>query len=333
MHIVNETKKLIHQLIEEERPNSILAIGDIASFRMGFFPWEQEAQNPHKPKSSNLCLVSRFTQDFSSCAKLSDFDVIFQSSEWKKQDCYQILIIADLLEYITQELALQLLDKFLGKAQKQVLLLCPKLGVGTAGATGINNGVQTYHPVVFSKYNFSYLSVGKEHENQTQIYSFYPNKKPQYKEADVRDKLFKNADKPLRIAYILPGQEISGATKQMLMQIKAMGKRGHKVFVYTKSQTAKSALPNWGMVDEDDVCGQYVLKPENDYLEHIRHVDAIILGWMQQANEFVDSEIPVFLWEQGSGPLFGDFGKALASTSDILENFGCCYKPDRKSVV
>lgn len=326
MYIASDTKKLIHQLVDEERPNSILAIGGSDSFRMGFFSWEQGRHPSRIPKKPSSCISNRAIHNFSGCTGISDFSVLFQSKEWMEIPCYDMLLVTDLFEFVPLELALEVLDILLKKTKKQILLLCPKLCVGTASSSGISNGVHRYHPVRLCEYDFTYTLLGKEHENQTQLYSFYP-KKSYPKPSKPLSVPKAGVQRTLRLAYILPDQDITGGMKQLLAQIKEMSRRGHQVFVYNKSGSAQSALPKWGNVEEKDVCGQFVLKPNDNYLEHIGDVDAIILGWMEQAPDVRAGSIPIFLWEQGSSHLFGDFGKPLASTSATLERFRSYYQP------
>jgi hypothetical protein len=251
-------------------------------------------------------------------------DALFHSDEWLAHLSYDMILVADLFETVPVPLALDILDRLLEKAKQQVLVICPKLCTGTA--TGINNGVQAHHPVVFRQYDFSYLLMGREHENQMQLYSFYP--KRQARGEVPRSLVIQDAGqwRPLRLAYILPDQDLTGGMKQLLLQIKEMHRRRHHVFVYTKSETAQSALPKWSDLTEEDVDGQFVLKPNEEYLEHIDQVEAIILGWMEQMSEVRGASVPVFLWEQGSSPLFGDFGKPLASTSATLMRFRSNYQ-------
>lgn len=310
--------------MKQEHPRTLLTIGGSASFRVGFFPWEQKSGAFQKTNILPSCSVTRMVHSFSEMRQMSDADALFQSDEWLAQPFYDILIVTDLFESVPVSLALKILDRLLGKAKNQVLVLCPKLSVGTAG--GINNGRRIYHPVVFQSYDFSYLLLGREHENQTQLYSFYPKRQTQGFTEAPAPKSAVSAPYPLRLAYILPDQDLTGGMKQLLVQIKEMHRRGHRVFVYNKSATAQSALPKWSDLTADDVDGEFVLTPSEDYLEHIGQVDAIILGWMEQVPEVRGASPPVFLWEQGSSPLFGDFGKLLASTSTVLVRFRSYYR-------
>lgn len=313
--IVNETKKTIHHVISQEHPRSLLVVGGGVSLREGFFPWERKSGAPAR------CKVTRFSRDFSGWKQPADAEALFKSEAWRDGP-YDMILVADLFECVPVPLALGILEKLLANTKKQVLVMCPKHSAGSVGA--INDGVQKYHPAVFRDFDFTYLLLGREHENQTQLYSFYP--RPAQGPAEP-PALPGKAEASLRLAYVLPDRDPNGGMKQLLMQMQEMRRRGHQVFAYGKGSGAKGAPPRWSSATEGLTDGQQVLAPDDDFLEHMAPVDAIILGQAQLAPELRGAPAPVFLWEQGGGPLFGDFGKPLAGAAAELAHFRACYQP------
>jgi len=172
--------------------------------------------------------------------------------------------------------------------------------------------------------DFSYKMFATS-EGSMQAYSFFPV--IDYPELAC-DKLAEpQAEaRKLRIAYVLPHQNLTGGLKAMLQQMKELKDRGHSVTAYYRSNTVKRAIPSWSHLKDDDVSAQIVIPAAADYLDHIDNADIIMLGWMDQAQEFFFSKIPVVLWEQGSQPLFGDYGDMQSSTSPERSNLHCIYR-------
>lgn len=321
--IVNETKNAIHHIILKERSRTVLAISGGASFRKGFFIWEQPSVAAQS-QPGIACTAQRVSLDLGRGKDMEEAESLFQADGPLASTQYDMILVTDLFDDLPVEAALSILAKLLKKAKKQVLVIVPQLCAGKA--RGVNDGLQKYHPVVFSKFDFTYILLGRDHENKTQLYSFYPTRAPAQKTL-APALLGTGKPRSLRLAYILPDQDLTGGMKQLLLQMREMHRRGHTVYAYTKGGAATAVLPKWSDVLDSDIDGQWVVPPEEAYLSHLAPVDAIVLGWMKQVPEFRHAEVPVFLWEQGSGPLFGDFGKPVTSHSNELKAFRSYYQP------
>lgn len=295
------------------------------TFREGFFNWEQQSrmlQRQHVPQ----CEVVRIALDKHALKKACKAKTLFEHEIFKDQRVYDLIIVADIFETKPIEATLQTLAQLLQKAKKQVLIAVPELC--KSDDTVLNEGLQKYHPVVFKDFDFSYLLLGRKHENRVQLYSFFPNAAnlENRETPPKKEKPATASKKLLRLAYILPDQDITGGMKQLLLQAQEMHKRGHHVALYTKSDTASAVIPPWSDLTEEDISEQHVLKMDDDYLAEIEDVDVAILGWMEQVPAFRRAKFPVVLWEQGSRPIFGDFVTPLASASKRRAAFRSYYR-------
>lgn len=310
-----------------ERPRSILVISRGSTFRKGFFVWERKKNTasprtfPQRSEVVRIALPKPVEKQKPLDAILGLHDAL------QGGKIYDLILIADIFEMWPTEEILKALEFLTTKVKKQVLAVIPQKSENISWGRRV--GVQKYHPVLFSDFNFSYLLLGRKHENKTQLYSFFKSSKKREQNKNIlqEDCPARPESALLRLAYVLPDHDLTGGMKQLLLQAQAMHKRGHHVSLYTKSSTASNAIPRWSDLAEEDIDGQYVLKPTEDFQACIGSVDAIILGWMEQVPEFQDAQVPVFLWEQGSRLLFGDFSTPQSSTSKERAEFHSFYKP------
>ena len=296
-----------------EQPQSILVMSQDENLGEDFLCWQNK---PEISSVTRLLIKSPL-----------DRDGLLKYDAFSENNSYDVIVIADVLESLPVEESLLFLKKILKRTKKQAIVLVEERDKKENIESKWR--LRRYHPVVFRDFDFSYLLTGKEDKNPIQIYGFYPQKSRfEISVAKKRQGQSFGAGKTsLRLAYILPDQDLTGGMKQLLLQVTEMHKRGHQISLYTKSETALTAIPPWSDLTESDIHSQHVLKMQEDYLDYIDYADAIILGWMEQVPEFKQSKIPVFLWEQGSRPIFGDFAEPQSSGGKQRLAFHSYYQP------
>lgn len=240
---------------------------------------------------------------------------------------YDVVFIADLLENVTLEVACNLIEAFLSRTNNSIIVMTPLYPYDLSTEDEIQASIRRYHPVAFKRFDFSYFLYPTS-EGQWQFYSFYPQKS--FPTLEI-DKLCisgnHDRNKKLKVAYILPHKNLTGGMKTLLEQMRQLTKRGHKVFAYLKSENDSSVLPEWSDLDpKRDIAGQVIVPPDKNFCEYIKDVDIIMVGWMTQLLEFLNTKIPVVLWEQGSEALYGDYGELLNSRNEKLEILRYIYR-------
>jgi len=234
-----------------------------------------------------------------SYAYLNDIDLM------KK---YDMIFIFHLFENLPAEEAKSMLVELLKKTEKSIILVTPIYPYDLETDNAIAS-IRTYHPIFFLGMDFSY-----KRQDDIQIYSFFPKiDYPHLKCDEIVDYI--NDIKKMKIAYILPHLELTGGVKALLQQVKELNKRGHTVNIYYRGDDSNIAIPSWSHLTDNDYANQVVIPPGASYSDFITDEDIIVLGFVNQIDDFEDSKIPVVLWEQGSPAIYGDHDKILFSNS------------------
>jgi glycosyltransferase involved in cell wall biosynthesis len=99
--------------------------------------------------------------------------------------------------------------------------------------------------------------------------------------------------------------------------MRELTRNGHFVTVFHRCDESEKAIPEWSHLTDDDVSAQVVIPRDAEYLDYIDDNDAdiIILGYAYSIPEFMESKIPVVLWEQGYQHIFGDYNEIISSDS------------------
>ena len=316
-----QVSPIIEKIVLQERPKTILEISGYNGCYCKLFIDCLLRFN------RDACSVDRVLLDEEGADQYCDIyervftiDALANISSMEK---YDMIFITHLLENLEVDDAIRLLKQLQEKVNKQILVLTPEYPYDMSNTNGISN-VRAYHPMVFLGLDFSYMPFYSS-EGNWQLYSFY--KKHDYEEMEI-DQVIDNTSRidKLRIAYILPHQELTGGMKALLHQMKHLTQNGHIVKAYIRSNQVNRAIPEWSELKDDDISEQIVVPIGSLYLDFIDEVDIIILGWVSEMHEFVDAQVPVVLWEQGSEMIYGDYGDLLASGSAERELLSTIYR-------
>ena len=303
--IPDELFKFVQDIITEEQPRSILEIS-------GY-----DGAIGHK--ASSLQRVDRI--DLSDgAAGIEDkiYTSIYPSDhllDISGMYVYDVVLIFHLFENMEAGEARALLESLLLKIKNQILIITPIYPYDLEFDNKISE-VRSYHPVVFLGLDFSYKLL-ETTDGILQAYSFFPKIKYPLLPCDsLSDEIgLSVSEKKMKIAYVIPYHTLTGCLKAMLQQMKEMKNNGHTIIAYFRSNTSKSAIPDWSHLTKDDISKQVVIPEKDKFLDYIEGVDLIFLGWMYQIPEFQHSVIPVVLWEQGSEMIYGDYKEMQNSKS------------------
>lgn len=118
----------------------------------------------------------------------------------------------------------------------------------------------------------------------------------------------------LKVAYVLPGQWLTGGMKMLMEQIRQLRQRGHYVRAVAYDNGSGTVMPPWADVKADEE----ILLPRGAALHRaLRDANVVVLGWFDCIPQAVHSGVPVLYWEQGHEVLFGDLlGGRLQATAD-----------------
>jgi len=223
---------------------------------------------------------------------------------------YDAVLIFHLFENIPADYAKEILIDLLTKVKKSILLFTPMYPYDLESETEVTS-VRVYHPIFFIGLEFSYNEI-----DNLQVYNFFPTMN--YKSL-ICDKLVNLDEKveKMNIAYILPSQAMTGGVKALLQQIKELHTNGHIVNLYYRCDKSKRAIPEWSHLTDNDVSTQLVIPENKKFIDYLNEEDIVVLGFVNEVNEFQDSKIPVVLWEQGSPAIYGDFNDMIYSTTPI----------------
>jgi len=312
---IQESLRVVEDMLMNERPKSVLEISGFDG-RCGELILDcQKRMFPGK-RSAYGCRVDRV--DLSDAGlkgadgiynRIYSTDYLIDTGKMRK---YDVIIIFHLFENLADTDAKSMLEDLLRKAKKQVLVLTPEYPYDLSTENEIS-GVRSYHPVFFLGLDFSHKMLDTP-DGALQVYSFFPKIEYEQLKCDMLPETVPETRK-LKIAYILAHHNLTGAMKALFQQMKELTGSGHQITAYYRSDTGKKAIPDWSHLTDDDISGQFVIPENADFLDHINGEDIIVICWMQQIKEFMHSNIPVVLWDQGSSFMYGDYGDLLHSES------------------
>lgn len=229
---------------------------------------------------------------------------------------YDVIAMIDVLEHFDKDRGKIIIQHLLRHTRKALLIstpINPNYQEEYMGNTfEAHKSRWTVTDFTNYKMDYTFLDIG---ENRALLVKIYPNDiiLQKSKNIFIKDSLFLQSLKTnptkrepkLRIAYVLPHQNLTGGLKMLLEQIYWMKARGHKVDVYLKGcSEITSALPDWDKIEVDrDV----VIPFEQPYKNYIKDCDVIVAGLVEQLAELSECDAPVLYWEQGHELLFGDF--------------------------
>jgi len=316
--VLGDIKPVIEDILLNEKPGSIL---EISGFNGCFAELVSNCKKRVllQDKKSGITEIDRIDvsgveNHFESCLYDNIFgtDHLTQISNIKR---YDIIVVFHIFENSIADDAKEFLEKLLKKVNMSVLVFTPLYPYDPDPEVGLS-AVRVYHPVFFLGLEFSYKLLETD-DGTLQTYSFFPKVKYDVLKCDMLPEPTPSpvTCKKLKIAYVIPHFVLTGSMKAMLQQMKELAKGGHTVIAYYRSNEKSNAIPDWSDLSNDDISGQTVIPEGESYLDHIKDVDIIVLGWMYQVPEFRHSTIPVVLWEQGSEMFFGDYKEMQGSES------------------
>lgn len=291
----------IGDILTKERPSRVLEIGGKGLLYSALIQYKQESLGLKEAFIDKICLheieegfgkgIYRNVYKKEALAHIEDLGV------------YDFIFVNGLLEKISFEEGREIIEKLKGKTITQVMAIMPVYA---------ENGKREYHPNRLFGSDYSYLYVPSP-EKKWQIFSFYPSKMYPEMLFDRFDRE-ENPIVPLKIAFIIPHQGLTGGMKGFLHQVKLLTERGHQVNLYFRTDKL-NVLPTWSTLERSDYCEELIVPKNDKYLDYIKDEDVIFVGWVFQIREFLSAKIPVVLWEQGSEMLYGDYNRLLPANS------------------
>ena len=227
---------------------------------------------------------------------------------------YDTLLLIDVLEHFEKEEGLRLIEGLLEVTNKSLIVSTPIMPAPQGEYLG--NILETHkcrwNIVDFVDFDFQFSQV-KVGNNGANIFKFYPTKKRQ---------LSKHKEKPMKIGYIIPHQNLTGGLKMLLAQMEMLKKNGHHVTAYYRGVEGQRALPSWTDVEADS---EVIVPPLDTYKNYVEDCDVVVAGWLSQLLELQDINTPVFYYEQGHELLFGDVPD-YNNANNIRLYLQSCYK-------
>jgi len=307
-------KPVIEEVLLREQPESVL---EISGYDGCFAKLMDECleQNHSKKKPNRAIRTDRIDlMDSGLPEDKHRYDNIYKSdclnTNYKLKE-YDIIVVIHLFENLQADDAKLMLSDLLSKAKMSVLVFTPLYPYDLESESGMST-IRAYHPVMFIGYEFSYILAGET--NEIQVYNFFPKVDYERLQCDNLTKP-KTDIRKMKIAFLLPNLELTGCVKAILQQMKELKKNGHTVTLYYRSDTCKRVIPPWSNMTDDDVSAQVIIPENASYDDYFKDEDVLILGFVNQAEDFREPKTLVVLWEQGSPGIFGDHGKLLTSRS------------------
>lgn len=230
---------------------------------------------------------------------------------------YDVILMIDILEHIPKERGEELVKILLEHTNKALIVSTPVNPAPQEDYMGnsYEAHVSRWTPIDFAGYESDFVTIPIA-GNYALVVRIYPTRDARQANSYQRsldDELVgltetpQNRDEKLHIAYALPHRALTGGLKMLVEQIRWLKSMGHTVDAYLCGD-GDSALPDWmpADVDMDKVIGW-----GEAFHAHIRPCDVIVAGWYDQIPDLLATKIPVMYWEQGSEPIFGDYGGAL----------------------
>lgn len=217
---------------------------------------------------------------------------------------YDFILVTGRLDEILGITPKACMMQLLSKARKQVMLILPEF---------TETYQRPYHPLAFLGMVYAY-SAHFDGGVSWQVYQFFRHKPPAPPKIDLIPSVIANESQPIRpmhIAVVIPHQQITGGMKAYLEIIKRLTQRGHIIDLYYRGSNQKNVLPEWGGLTDQDYARQCLVPPGEDWLAYITDADLIFLTISPQIRYFMQSTIPVVIWEQGYELLFGEYPELM----------------------
>lgn len=241
---------------------------------------------------------------------------------------YDVILLIDVLEHFTKEEGLSLIRELLARTNKFVLISTPLYPAPQHKYLGneYEEHKSRWTLTDFLDFDFSYrfIPIG---DNGAQVLTLFPT---HFEEVEAtrderRDQLLSPAievaNNSLTIGYVLPHKNLTGGLKSLLEQMRHLQVRGHRVIALGRADGTGKVLPEWYPLEVEEISVPY---PQS-YLNYISSCDVVVLGWMSQTLEFVNSPVPVVYCERGYEGLFGDC-RDLSPNSPVRKYLRECYE-------
>ncbi len=232
---------------------------------------------------------------------------------------YDFIFIHGLPERVPREEAMALLLKLRNHVAKQILIVTPEYLPGKTPPK------REFHPIALTGLDFSYWMF-KSAKGNWQFYSIF--KKQGFEAMPMDDIAFKEVktDRKMKIAFILPHRRVTGGLIALLHQMRRLHQKGHTIKAYFSSNDCARVIPDWSELRDEDVDEQIVVPEGAVYLDHIKDVDVIFVGWLELVPQFTGAAVPVVLWEQGYEYLYGDYGELKDSSYSFRHHMAGIYR-------
>ncbi len=232
---------------------------------------------------------------------------------------YDFIFIPGLPYGTTREEALALLIKLQHHVTKQILFVTPEY------IPGQNPPKREYHPIAFTGFDFSYWMF-KSPQGNWQFYSIFKKQNFEAMPIDYMAGREVKTDRKMRIAFIMPHRGVTGGLIALLHQMRRLHQRGHTVKAYFRSDNCPRVIPDWSELRDEDISEQIIVPESAVYLDYIKDVDVIFIGWLDLVPQFLNASVPVVLWEQGYEYLYGDYGKLKDSSYGFRHHMTEIYR-------
>jgi glycosyltransferase involved in cell wall biosynthesis len=296
----DQISPIVEDMVMREKPETILEISEHSLRYCKLFADCQKRLGIDGGRIYRLSLQSSGVQN-SHLLPLVTFNKI------DSLGIYDFIFIPELPKGMSRDEAVEFCTTLQRHVTKQVLFVTPEY------APNITPMKREFNPLTFTGLDFSYWMHRLEDANW-QFYSFYP--KTDYEPMamdDVIDREVKT-DPKIRIAFIMPQQMLNGGLKALLYQMRRLHQRGHTVKAYFRSDSANRVLPDWSELRDHDINEPIIVPDDAVYLDYIKDVDIILVGWLELIPQFLGAKVPVVLWEQGYEYLFGDYNERIDSS-------------------
>lgn len=296
--IPESCKNSVLRILKEQEADKILFINDNCNESISLYKTIDETTH------SNLLLRTFANISADELEAGWDTIVIFAPSVYIQEAFDDAL--ADILHFACQS----------------VIVVGPVYTDNEGQASDCLSGVRYLYPTRFVSFDFTYES-DTDHSGW-QIYNFYPKGNdteplpvdniPYDNAAAAKEKI----GRKLNIVYALPHLNLTGGLKYMITHAKYLCSLGHNVYIMCIG--AKSALPSWSTLTDDDITGQ-ITAPSYDEVRGIlaeKKIDVIVAGFYNQLPRITQLGLPVLYWEQGSESFYGNYKCALACNNSEL---------------
>lgn len=231
---------------------------------------------------------------------------------------FDITILSQLLWHFSKGDGYKLINLLLKYTSKKLIIVIPKYHT---------NGTKWSY-VDFSSYDFSGHTF-KWIEEEFFIFSIYP-KHLSFIPIDEDFKIFCNLHPyttlhraPLKIAFIVSSNYITGGFKILLQQIEGLHQKGHQTVGVIQSDFASSFLPTNHTAPLDQ---EIILKNSDSLEDYLTDCDVIICG-IFEAPKLAYTNLPVLILEQGHQILFGEIiAHNAASEKSVKLYYDRLYK-------